>query len=77
MAFFGFFLHFFKCFKAFEIQNMMVMRQERLLFASSVGFTTPGNIVELYSSKNRFKKVQIPKIPPGHKEGHKFHFLQA
>ena len=48
---------------------MMVTRQEMIVFPSSIGFTTPWNIVERYSSKNRFKKVQIPKIPPWHKEG--------
>ena len=48
---------------------MMVIHQEKFLFASSVGFTTSGNIVEPYSSKNHFKKVQIPKISPGDKEG--------
>ena len=50
----------------------MVTRQKMIVFASSIGFTTPWNIVERYSSKNRFKKVQIPKIPPWHKEGSKF-----
>ena len=48
---------------------MMVTHQKMIVFASSIGFTTPWNIVERYSSKNRFKKVQIPKIPHWHKEG--------
>ena len=48
---------------------MMVTRQKMIVFASSIGFTTPWNIVERYSSKNRFEKVQIAKIPPEHKEG--------
>ena len=47
----------------------MVTHQKMIVFASSIGFTTPWNIVERYSSKNRFKKVQIPKIPPWLKEG--------
>ena len=43
-----------------------------IVFASSIGFTTLWNVVERYSSKKRFKKVQIPKTPPGHKEGTSF-----
>ena len=56
-------------FQALKIWNMMITHQKMIDFASSIGFTTPRNIVERYSSKNRFKKVQIPKIPPWHKEG--------
>ena len=48
---------------------MMVMRQKMIVFASSMDFTTPLNILERYSLKNHFKKLQIPKIPPWHKEG--------
>ena len=47
----------------------MVTHQKMIVFASSIGFTTPGNIAEHYSSKNRFKKFQISKIPTWHKEG--------
>ena len=48
---------------------MVVTRQKMVLCASSINFTTPWTIVERYSSKNRFKKLQIAKIPPWHKEG--------
>ena len=58
-------------FSALKIKNMMVTHQKMIVFASSIGFTAPWNIVERYSSKNCFKKVQIPKIPPWHKEGRK------
>ena len=51
----------------------MVTHQKMIVFASSIGFTAPWNIVERYSSKNCFKKVQIPKIPPWHKEGREAH----
>ena len=64
----GYFLPFFM-FSALKIKNMMVTHQKMIVFASSIGFTAPWNIVERYSSKNCFKKVQIPKIPPWHKEG--------
>ena len=47
----------------------MVTRQKMIVFASSIDFTTPWNILERYSLKNHFKKLQIPKIPPWHKEG--------
>jgi len=56
-------------FLALKMKNMMVTRQKMIVFASSIDFTTPWNILERYSLKNYFKKLQIPKIPPWHKEG--------
>ena len=60
---------FFFMFLALKMKNMMVTRQKMIVFASSIDFTTPWNILERYSLKNHFKKLQIPKIPPWHKEG--------
>jgi len=58
------------------MKNMVVTRQKMVVCASSINFTTPWTIVERYSSKNRFKKLQIAKIPPWHKEGYFLHYIR-
>ena len=45
---------------------MVAIHQKRIPFASSIGFTTPGIILEPYSSQNHFNKVQMISENPAY-----------